>query len=377
MKRFCLLATICLFLCLSIINGIDTPVCAEGFESCASSMILMEQTTGRVLAEKNADQQRSIASTTKILTCLTVLENCQDLERIVKINKNYVGVEGTSIYLKEGENLTVKDLLYGLMLRSGNDAATALAYEIAGDIPSFARLMNQTAKKYGAQNCNFENPHGLESANHHCSARELANITRHALSNEKFAEIVSAKSYKVQTRENSTPRSFQNKNKLLFRFDGATGVKTGFTKKAGRCLVSSAQRNGLKLVCVVLNCGPMFEESEQLFEDAFNKYSMRELVEPYSTCGMVDVIKGEVEEVEVFTMKGFSYPLSEEEYQQVKIEYDYPSSIQAPLKKESIIGKVKIKLNNDLLFEENVYTIKEVKSPLIKSGIKDFIDKWF
>lgn len=343
----------------------------------ARAMILMEKTTGRVLAQKNADEQLSIASTTKIVTALTVLNYCEDIKRVVTIDKKSVGIEGTSIYLREGEKLTIEDLLHGLMLRSGNDAAVALAYAIGGSIENFCYMMNETAKQCGAAGCNFTNPHGLEQERHHCSAKDLANISRYAMQNKEFARIVGTKQYRIAASDDTTGRVLQNKNKLLTHLDGADGVKTGFTKKAGRCLVSSCTRDGMTLICVVLNCGPMWEESERLLEYGFKSYSMKELLQPYFVCGTIDVQNSDKESVEVFSMKGFSYPMTNEEYQKVSVSFDYPTTLQAPVQKEKIVGKVCIKLDNDLLFEENIYTMEEVKSKFVRSGLKDLIYNWF
>lgn len=343
----------------------------------ARAMILMEKTTGRVLAQKNADEQLSIASTTKIVTALTVLNNCDDIKRVVTIDKKCVGIEGTSIYLREGEKLTIEDLLHGLMLRSGNDAAVALAYAISGSIDGFCKMMNETAKQCGAAGCNFTNPHGLEQVGHHCSAKDLSLITRFAMQNKEFARIVGTKQYRIAASDDTTGRVLQNKNKLLTHLDGADGVKTGFTKKAGRCLVSSCTRDGMTLICVVLNCGPMWEESERLLEYGFKSYSMKELLQPYFVCGSIDVENGDKQTVDVFSIKGFSYPMTNEEYQKVSVSFDYPTTLQAPVQKEKIVGKVSIKLNNDLLFEENIYTMEEVKSKFVRSGLKDLIYNWF
>ena len=343
----------------------------------ARAMVLMEKTTGRVLAQKNADEQLSIASTTKIVTALTVLNYCEDIKRVVTIDKKSVGIEGTSIYLREGEKLTIEDLLHGLMLRSGNDSAVALAYAVGGSIDGFCKMMNETAKNCGATGCNFTNPHGLEQEGHHCSARDLANISRFAMQNKEFARIVGTKQYRIAASDDIIGRVFQNKNKLLTHLDGADGVKTGFTKKAGRCLVSSCTRDGMTLICVVLNCGPMWEESERLLEYGFKSYSMKELLQPYFVCGSIDVENGDKQTVDVFSIKGFSYPMTNEEYQKVCVTFDYPTIMQAPVQKEKIVGKVCIKLDNDLLFEENIYTMEEVKSKFVRSGLKDLIYNWF
>lgn len=346
-------------------------------QTSAKAMVLMEKDTGRILAQKNADEQLSIASTTKIVTALTVLKNCSDINKVVTIDKRSVGIEGTSIYLREGEKLTINDLLHGLMLRSGNDAAVALSLAVGGNTENFCKLMNQTAKQCGATGCNFTNPHGLEQDGHHCSAKDLANITRFAMLNKTFAQIVGAKQYRIAATDDTTGRMLKNKNKLLFRLDGADGVKTGFTKKAGRCLVSSCTRDGMTLICVVLNCGPMWEESERLLEYGFGNYSMKELLQPYFVCGAIEVQNSDKQSVEVFSMRGYSFPMTESEYQRVDVSFDYPTTLQAPVPKEKIVGKVSIKLDNNLLFEENIYTMEEVKSKFVQNGLKDLIKNWF
>ena len=378
MKRvLCLFLLVAIFFVVAPKQAVFAEANKSAPSTCAKAMVLMEKQSGRILAQKNADEQLSIASTTKIVTALTVLENCKNLDQVVTIDKRSVGIEGTSIYLREGEKFTISDLLHGLMLRSGNDAATALAYAVGGDIPKFCDMMNKTAQKCGATGCNFTNPHGLEKEGHHSSAKDLGNIARFAMQNADFARIVSTKQYRIASTDDTTGRVLQNKNKLLSRLDGADGVKTGFTKKAGRCLVSSCTRGGMTLICVVLNCGPLWEESERLLEWGFENYSMRELLQPYFVCGSMSVEGGSQPFVDVFSMKGFSYPLTDEEYQRVEVDFDHPSLVNAPVQKEKIIGKVEIKLDNDLLFEENIYTMEEVKSKFVRSGLKDLINNWF
>lgn len=241
------------------------------FSTGAQSAIVIGQGNCRVFYEKNADKALPIASTTKILTAITVLENTQDVDKVVTVPDEAVGVEGSSIYLAHGEQLRIIDLLYGLMLQSGNDCAAALAILTSGSIADFAKLMNETAAKAGATGANFTNPHGLHDDNHKCSARDLAFITSYAMNNETFRKIVSTEVYKDCTyagREYN--RVIKNKNKILQMLEGGDGVKTGYTKVAGRCLVSSATRDGVTVIAVVLNCGPMFEESCEMINDAFD-----------------------------------------------------------------------------------------------------------
>ena len=242
----------------------------------ARGMCTIEVSSGRVLYEKNADAQLPMASTTKIVTAITVLENCDDLEQIVKVNDRAIGIEGTSIYLQKGEELTVRELLLGMMLRSGNDASMALALHISPTREEFNEKMNEVARKAGATNSSFKNPHGLDEEGHYTTARDLALISAYAMRNPQFAEIAASKSAKINGVE--YPRVLKNKNRLLSSMKTCVGVKTGFTKKAGRCYVGALTQNNMTVVCVVLNCGPMFEEAAALMEQATREFTMQRIL---------------------------------------------------------------------------------------------------
>lgn len=243
----------------------------------AQAAVLMEKNSQRILFQKNMDLKLPMASCTKILTALTVVENC-NVEETVTVPQQAVGIEGSSIYLRAGEKLTVKELLYGLLLRSGNDSAVALALHVSGSLEDFRTLMNATAKKYGANDSNFVTPHGLDAKDHYTTAYDLAKISCFALKNPTIAEIVSSKSAKIGNEEEGNFRLLYNKNKLLNNYSFADGVKTGYTKKAGRCFVGSATKDGMQLVCVVLNCGPMFEETQSLLQYGFCNYRLKTIV---------------------------------------------------------------------------------------------------
>lgn len=259
----------------------------KGFETSAQSAMVMERSSKRVLYSKNCNAHLPIASTTKIVTALTVLNNA-NLDDIVEIPAEACGIEGSSIYLRAGEHLTVRELLYGLMLRSGNDAAVALALHTAGSIECFAEMMNDTAINLGLADCHFVNPHGLHDDKHYCSAHDLSVITCEALNNADFCEIVSTKTYRIANEGYDYDRVLVNKNKLLSNCDGADGVKTGYTKKAGRCFVGSSTRNGMQVVVVVLNCGPMFEDAASMLDVAFANYSLKTVVPLNKVCGTIE-----------------------------------------------------------------------------------------
>ena len=317
----------------------------------STAEIVMDANSKRILYQKNIHEKKYMASTTKILTAITVIEN-SNLNDVITVSKDTTGIEGSSIYLVEGEKLSVKDLLYGLMLRSGNDCAETLAKHVSGCNENFATLMNDTAKKIGAFNSNFINPHGLHNDNHYTTAYDLALISSYAIKNPTFIEIVSTKKIKIPFTKGEYDRVLINKNKMLFQFDGATGVKTGFTKKAGRCLVSSANRDGLELISVALNCPPMFERSKELLNSCFDMYKNYKIIE---SDYIIDFIPSERGEIPIHVKNDVVLPLTEEEYKNLNIVYDYPTKIEDFSITE--IGKIEIYVKNNLIFTEKIYTI--------------------
>lgn len=338
MKRFYVQAVF-FILCLCFMSAISINVIrakgectVEGQAEC-----VIEQESGRILYEARGDTRLPMASTTKILTAITVLENCSNIDEEILIPSAAVGVEGSSVYLKSEEKYTVKDLLYGLMLRSGNDCAVALALHIGGSIGCFSAKMNEIAQKAGALDSRFENPHGLPCKNHYTTARDLCYITRYAMQNPQFAEIVATEYY--------MPRNWKNKNKMLQSYEGAIGVKTGYTKEAGRCLVSAAKRGNMTVICTVLNCRPMYERSEKLINDAFSTYTNVLLLRNGTKltvndkCGVVT--------------RDYYYPLSEGERERLEIR----TSPCCTLKSEKKIGQFGIYLSKRLLFSGNLYKL--------------------
>ena len=276
----------------------------------ARKALVLDGVTGRVLYEKNADQQSLIASTTKIMTALVVCERCNVLDRM-RIPKEAVGIEGSSMYLKEGEILTIQELLYGLMLSSGNDAAVALAIYCGGTVEGFAELMNDKAHALGLQNTHFENPNGLDSPGHYSTARDLAVLAACAMENPIFYKTVSAKTVTVGQRY------LRNHNKLLWQVPGADGVKTGYTKAAGRILVSSATRDGRRLICVTINDPNDWADHSALLEEGFSRYSLRRLVSAGDCLGSLEVESGQGDRVQVMAAADFDYALAPEEVPQV------------------------------------------------------------
>jgi len=288
----------------------------------AQSAILIDAQTGRILYEKLPNQQSLIASTTKIMTALIVCEQCNVLDR-VRIPKEAVGIEGSSVYLQEGEILTIQELLYGLMLHSGNDAAVALAIYCGGTVEGFVQLMNDKAHRLKLEDTQFANPNGLDSPGHYSTAADMARLTAYAMENPIFAQTVSTKTVTIGQR------SLRNHNKLLWMVDGADGVKTGFTKAAGRILVSSAVRQGRRLIAVTMNDPNDWTDHTALLEGGFSHYTVHCLARAGDCLGHAQIAGGQEGYVHLLAAEDFSYALTNEEEPQIVLPG--PGFVYAPV----------------------------------------------
>ena len=296
----------------------------------AHSAILLDAATGQVLLAQNENERSLIASTTKIMTGYLVAEN-GDLQKSVVVPPEAVGVEGSSLYLKIGEELTREALLYGLMLQSGNDAAVALAADCAGTVDAFVRQMNDTAQELGLRNTRYANPHGLDDEAHYSTAHDLAVLTAHALKNDTFRSVVSSKYATFGTR------TFVNHNKLLWQYTDAIGVKTGFTKKAGRILVSAAERSGRTLIAVTIHDSRDWQDHAAMLDYGFSQYQETTLLyanQPLFSVGAAFVC----------VPQDVLFPLAEGE--SVKLSYFLPKHITAARKGETA-GLAVLTLNNN------------------------------
>ena len=287
----------------------------------AKRAYVLDAVSGRVLYEKNPEERSLIASTTKIMTALIVCEQCNVLDRM-RIPKEAVGIEGSSMYLREGEVLTLQELLYGLMLQSGNDAAVALAIYCGGTVEGFAELMNDKARNLGLHNTHFENPNGLDAPGHYSTARDLAKLAAYAMENPIFRKTVSTKSLMIGQRY------LTNHNKLLWRVEGADGVKTGFTKAAGRILVSSATRNDRRLVAVTMDAPDDWNDHAALLEEGFARYRESQVVTRGQFVDTLEVVGGENHRVSVLAAEDFAYVLAPEEQPQLMLPG--PGFVYAP-----------------------------------------------
>jgi len=318
-------------------------------DTSARAAVVMDVKTGRILYSKNMNEKLPMASTTKIMTALIAIESGR-LNETVKVSKKASMVEGSSIYLREGEKHPLEDLVYALMLRSGNDAATAIAEHLGGTVENFVAMMNEKAREIGAKDTHFANPHGLDAEGHYTTAHDLALITSYALKNPKFAEIVRTKKKTIAGPPDANwDRSMVNKNKMLWQYEGGDGVKTGYTGKAGRCLVSSATRNGMQLVTVVLNCGPMWEDSSALLEYGFRNYSYEKIVNKDDIYKVVEVKNGKEKFVPVKPAEDYYLPVKQGEMASIKISGNLRSRVEAPIYKGSDAGNLEIYIDNGLI----------------------------
>lgn len=353
--RFLLVVLVGVLL-LCPLAGAEETVPTEMPQVEALGAILIDRESGRVLYELNADQMLPIASTTKVMTALITLEKC-DLDEIVTTSAGASGVPGTSIYLGVGEQLSVKQMLQGLLLRSGNDAAVALAEHVAGTVEDFAELMNQRAAQLGAQ-ANFVTPNGLDAPGHQASARAMALIANEAMDFPAFRQIVLTQRAVLPWRDSPYDRVLTNKNKLLASYEGATGVKTGFTKKAGRCLIFSAQRGDMELLGVVLNCAQWFDAAKALLDWGFDHFGLKEYLYAGERAACVRVIGGMEEEVHAVAPVKLRVPLRQGETVRLIVEAE--DTLEAPVAAGTPIGRAQVVVDGQVVAQRVLVAEKNV-----------------
>lgn len=331
---------------------------ASALDISATSAVLYEPVTKRIIFEKNSKVKLPMASTTKIATCITAIEN-GNLSDVVTTSKKAADTEGSSIWLETGEKMTLEHLLYGLMLSSGNDAAVAIAEHISGTTAEFSKLMNNTAFKAGVNNTNFTNPSGLDDEQHYTTAEDLAKITAYSLNNSVFAEIVSTKEKSISFQGREWDRKLKNHNKLLWWYDGCIGVKTGFTKKSGRCLVSAASRNNIRLITVTLKAPDDWNDHTVLLDYGFSLLSLERVVEKGRVAGIFDVTDGVESTINCLFEETVDIPKLQED--EIEIKTVISKDITAPVKKGMIVGYADVLLNGNKIGRVNLIAEKECK----------------
>lgn len=319
----------------------------------ASSAIVMDLNSNRVFFEQNIHEQRLIASITKIMTAIVAIEY-GNLDDTYEVSEEVLDAYGSAIYIEMGEKLTLKDLLYGLMLRSGNDAAVVIAKNIAGSMEAFAMLMNETASKIGMTNSYFYNAHGLEESDgtaNLSTAYDMALLTKYAMENETFREIFATKNYSVKTNKKSY--SWTNKNRILHEYDFITGGKTGFTKKARRTLVTTASSNNIDLVVVTLNDPNDFEDHLTLYTEIFKKYEAIKVLDKKNFKIKEDT---EYKNDTLYIKDDVYIPVLKEEKNSISIKYELFKNNN--YMNGDVVGSAKIYIKEELVKEVNIYVEK-------------------
>ncbi len=327
-----------LLFCLIILYTVLMPAQALAAQGdlgiAAKACALVDAASGRVLYQQNGDVPLPMASTTKVMTALVVLENAK-LSDIVEISRSASGVEGSSIYLEVGEKLSVEQLLLGLMLRSGNDAAVALAEHVGGSVEGFVGMMNDKALSMGLEHTLFQNPHGLPAQDHYTSALDLCAIMSEAIGNEDFVRIASTKKVQIPWEGHQWNRVLTNKNRMLDELTGCNGGKTGFTKAAGRCLVEAAERDGMQLVSVVLNCPDWWNQTAKMMEYGFDNYYEHVFLERGEAVHQAST-GGSPESVAILAQETLSLAVSPDEEMFLRLEV--PAMPAPPYREGDILG---------------------------------------
>ncbi len=367
MKKWLVVGIIGLFLIGIIIptNNVE----AFGGVS-ARNAVLMDQKTGRILYGKAMHDSERIASITKIMTAILAVESGK-MQNTITISSRAVQTEGSSIYLKPGQKIKLEDLVYGLMLRSGNDAANAIAEAVGGSIEGFVYMMNEKAKEIGMSNTYFSNPSGLDQQGkeHYSSAYDMALLTRYAMENPKYAKIAGTKVHRAPNTAESWDYVWKNKNKLLtFMYKYSTGGKTGFTKKARRTLVSTASKNGMDLIVVTLNDGQDWQDHMSLFEYGFSNYPLTKVLSK----GGIKEVTNKKYKGHVYMKNDFSYPLDKKERDQVRITIEMQKPTKKKIANDAIVGKAIIELEGEQIGFRNIFysdsKVKVFTKEIIQNG---------
>ena len=365
----------------------DTSSSLDSASLNSRACIVLDRKSNRIIYGKNEKNKVKMASTTKIMTATIVIEN-YDLSKTVEISKKAAGTGGSRLGLKQGDKISVLDLLHGLMLCSGNDAAVALAETVAGGIPEFSDMMNNKAKELGLENTHFESPHGLDSDNHYTTAYDLSLLTNYALNNETFLRIVGTKNYTVTI--NGYPKNITNTNELLGTLNGVYGVKTGFTNGANRCLVTACKRNDLDIICVVLGCDTKnfrTKDSIKLIEYTFQNYeylNISDLIDENlnnwkeENLNNFNIKKGVSNNIEIYYQKpNFSViPIKKADKNNIEVIINIDTNLTAPVYENSEIGNLYILCNGEEVFTTNILSLTYIPKKNISNYYLDFFKNY-
>ncbi len=359
LKRF-LFKGVIVFLCFIIIPITTIKVSANNLEISAKSYILMDKDSKTILASYNENEKLPMASTTKIMTTILALES-QNIDEPFTVPEDWLKVEGSSMGLLPGDTVTMRDLCYGMMLPSGNDSANVVAMKLAGSLEKFAVMMNNKAKQIGMKNTNFVTPSGLHDDNHYSTAYDMALLTRYALNNPEFKEICSTDKKQLEFGNPPYKRWLSNHNKLLKSYEGCIGVKTGFTKKAGRCLVSAVEKDDVTLIAVTLNAPNDWQDHTRLFDFGFDNISIKEYYLKTEDISL-DVVGGKSNKVKAVP-KNMKYKSILDDQQIMNIQEKIVANkfLYAPIKKGDTVGKLQLVYKDEVIKEIDLISDEDIQ----------------
>jgi D-alanyl-D-alanine carboxypeptidase len=358
-------------------------VYAEEMKIGAASAVLMDADTGRVLWDRKSDVPLPVASTTKIMTAILAIES-QRLGETAVVTGRAASSPEVKLGLRSGEEYKLGDLLYPLMLQSSNDAAVVIAEHLGGSVEGFAKMMNAKAQELGAKNTKFVTPNGLDKDDNHSTAYDMALITAYALNNKDFVELINTKEYTFSSINKSRNFTAYNKNKLLNEYEGALGVKTGFTGKAGQCFVGAAQRDGVRLISVVLASGwgtagkqQKWIDTKRLLNYGFDNYHKEKIINKETEIGTVNVLYSKEKKVMVQTCEDGFAMINDEEKNSLKTSARLIEAVEAPVKKGQVLGEITVSTSTgEVLFISELTAKEDVFRHDLRTSAKKTINLW-
>lgn len=346
----------------------------------ARSAILIENDSCRILWGKEPHEKRAMASTTKIMTCIVAIEN-GNLKDKVKVSRRASLAPKVKMYVKPDEEYILEDLLYALMLQSFNDVAIAIAEHVGGSVEEFCQMMTDKAKEIGANNTNYITPNGLDAQEHYSTAYDLAIIARYALSNELFRKIIVTRNYSIlKSNGNSKDKQLTNKDAFLDSYEGANGVKTGFTSQAGYCFVGSVEKNDIHLISVVLGSGwypnrtIKWKDTTKIMNYGYKNYSIQQILKPNTDYKAIPIINGKKESINSYIDGEYDYPMCEED--KVHLTYNVPDDLEAPVYKEQIIGSACLYVNDIMIKKFYIKSKDVVERVNVQYYFRKILDQW-
>lgn len=375
-KKFFSIVCIVCIVAVSCILPVNAEEQSQSISVSAQSAVLINADNGQVLYAKNEHEKRAMASTTKIMTALLTLEAAEQDNKIVTISDQVAAIEGSSMYLNAGDQLSLRDLAIGMLTVSGNDAAYGAAVAIGGSEEAFAEIMNARAKELNMHDTNFVTASGLDADEHYSTALDMAKLGAAAIQNEDFLAICSKKQVSATFVNPPRTQSYSNHNKLLSLYEGCIGIKTGYTKKAGRCLVSAAERDGVRLVAVTLNAPDDWDDHSRMFDYGFSQLTSVKMEEA-DTQFTIDVIGGTQNQVDVIGSNMKSIVIAAADADKVKRVVILPSFVYAPVPEGTQLGKISYRLNGEEIGAVPLVTTSGVDQEPVKKGIFQKIGDFF